>query len=144
MLVTTVSDIGDNMIFACLRHQAQTVAVTKANVYRLRANIISRTRSFEGCRNFCIAHFTEAVKLRKMLQTLQLNWIKKVALSVFSGKLVGDNQRLLTKYIKSRVTAVIKSLEQMHAWNMADAVQQLVTCMNLGGGQTKHPPSIVA
>lgn len=142
MLVTTVSDIGDTMILACLRHQVQTVAVSKANAYRLGANI-GRTYFFEDCRSFFIAHITEAVKLRKMLRALQPSWMNKVSLNVFNGKLVGVNRQLLIKYIKHRVIPVLKNLEQMHTWNMADAVQQLVTCIKQSRGQTKHPLSIV-
>ncbi|EHK42204.1 hypothetical protein TRIATDRAFT_287556 [Trichoderma atroviride IMI 206040] len=143
MLVTTVSDIGDSMIFACIRHQAQTAAVTKANTYRLGANFISRICSFEGCRKFLFAQVRGAIKLGKMLQVLQPNWKNTVAFNGFDSKLIGVDQRLLIRYIKHRIVPILERLERVHAWNMADAVQQLVTCINLGRGQTKHPPSIV-
>lgn len=144
MLVTTVSDIGDNMIFACIRNQAQIAVATRANISSVGANVISRTGSFEGCRNFFLAQIRGVIKLGKMLQALQPNWKQGVASNGFDRKLAGVDQQLLTKYIKRRVAPILKRLEQAHAWNMADAVQQLVTCINLGrGAQTKHPSSIV-
>lgn len=140
MLVTTVSDIGDTMISACMRHQTQAPAVTKANTYRLGANIVSRLCSLEGCRKFFFAHLTGTIKLGKMLQALQPSWKYRVAFNGFDSKLVVVNHQLLIKYVKHRVVPILKRLEQVHAWKMADAVQQLVTCISLGRGQTKHPP----
>lgn len=143
MLVTTVSDIGDSMLFACIRNQAQTAPVTKANIYRVGANVISRTGSFEGCRSFFFAQIKGIIRLGKMLQVLQPNWKHRVASDGFDSKLAGIDQQLLMKYIKRRVAPILKRLEQAYAWNMADTVQQLLTCINLGRGQTKHPPAII-
>jgi hypothetical protein len=142
MLVTTVSDISDAMMFACIQHQAQTAAVTKANAYRLGINMISRSCFFEGCRRFFAAQVTGAVKLRMRIRALQPNWINRVAFNVFYGRLVGVDQQLLTKYIRHRVIRVFKSLKQVPAWNMTDAVQQLVRCIKLNQGEIKHPHSI--
>lgn len=143
MLVTTVSDIGDTMISACMRYQEQTAAVTKANKNKLGANIMSRICSFEGCRSFFFAHMRGAIELGNMLQALQPNWKITVAFNRFDSKLIGVDQQLIIKYIKHRVVPILKRLEQVHAWNVADAVQQLVVCIVSGRGQTGCSPSAV-
>lgn len=142
MLVTTVSNIGDSMISACIRQQAQTPAVSKANTYRIGANIMSRICSFEGCRNFLFAQMRGAIKLGRMLQALQPNWKKTAAFKGFDSKLIGVDQQLLIKYIKHRVVPILKRLERLHAWNMADAVQQLITSIVSSRGQTRCSPPV--
>ncbi|KAL7919736.1 hypothetical protein ACQKWADRAFT_322698 [Trichoderma austrokoningii] len=143
MLVTTVSDLGDSMIFACIRNQARITAVIKANVYSYSANITNRSSFFGGCRNFFFAHTRGAIKLGKMLQALQPNWRNRMTFNGFNSKLLGVNRQLLIKCIKHRILPLLQGLKRVHAWNVADAVQQLVACIQLSRGQTRHPPSII-
>jgi alanine racemase len=87
---------------------AKAAAVVKANAYGLGARRVADTLYSAGCRDFFVAHFSEAVALRPALAG-------DVRLYVLNGLQPGEELACAT----AGVVPVINSLEQLRRWSDA-------------------------
>ena len=85
---------------------ARLAAVVKADAYGLGADRVSAALYAEGCRDFFVAHFVEALRLRPLLAL-------DARLHVLNGLQPGDEDVALERDI----LPVLNSLEQVEQWN---------------------------
>ncbi|NTF44913.1 alanine racemase [Rhizobium rhizogenes] len=85
---------------------ARTAAVVKADAYGLGANQVSKALYEHGCRDFFVAHFIEALRLRPQLP-------RDAAIFVLNG-LLPDNE---IACVEGGIIPVINSLEQLRQWS---------------------------
>ena len=101
---------------ALLGEKVTPAAVVKADGYGLSAIKIAETLIEEGCKDFFVARIGEGVDLRNALRKQDHPMADKVAIYVLDGHLDGADPQML---IDHRVTPVLNSLAQIHAWNKA-------------------------
>ena len=85
---------------------ARTAAVVKADAYGLGANQVSKALYGRGCRQFFVAHFIEALRLRPQLP-------RDASIFVLNG-LLPDNE---IACVEGGIIPVINSLDQLQQWS---------------------------
>jgi len=81
-------------------------AVVKADAYGLGIKYIAPILSDAGCREFYVAHASEAIELRKILED------KDIKIYVLHGIYASDCQEI----IKNNIIPVLNSLEDIELW----------------------------
>jgi len=85
---------------------ARAAAVVKADSYGLGADRVSKTLYGRGCRDFFVAHFVEALRLRPHLP-------RDASIFVLNGLLPGNE----TACAEGGFIPVVNSLEQLRLWS---------------------------
>ncbi|SNB68107.1 alanine racemase [Arboricoccus pini] len=116
-------------------------AVVKADAYGLGAEPVARKLQAAGCRHFFVAHLTEALSLRPVLD-------KTNNIFVLNGLNPGSEIHA----VRHNITPVLNSIEQLHAWRQQamlsyrtlPAVLQLDTGMSRLGLSQSELDSLIA
>ncbi|WP_370931588.1 alanine racemase [Bartonella sp. DGB1] len=86
-------------------HDVPIAAVIKANGYGLGDIEIAKTLYQQGCREYFVAHFTEALKINTILPPDR-------SIYVLNGPENGN----IECYLKYNITPIINNLEQLNEW----------------------------
>lgn len=107
---------------------ARVAAVVKADAYGLGAERVSAALYAEGCRDFFVAHFVEALRLRPLLSL-------DARLYVLNGLQPGDEDVALERDI----VPVLNSLEQVEQWNFTASRtgRQLAAALQVDSGMSR-------
>lgn len=100
-------------LLASKHAKGNAAAVVKANAYGLGVAEISKALHKAGCREFFVATLEEALELRKILATCNL---QLATIYVFHGCRKNEGK----DFLEHNLIPVLNSLEQLENWNKAN------------------------